>query len=82
MNTRDIAEAISPIIAEYTREEQPVFVAAGVSNDATARGATMFFYARVAHSVIYIAGIPYLRTLAFLVGFSGMLGIARQIFTA
>ena len=56
--------------------------AAGVSNEATVLGATMFFYARVAHTVIYIAGIPYLRTVAFVVGFSGMLGIARQIFAA
>ena len=56
--------------------------AAGVSNEATARGATLFFWGRVAFTGIYIAGIPYLRTLAFVVALAGMFDIARALLTA
>ena len=34
---------------------------AGVSNDATALGASVFFFARVAHAVVYAAGWPVIR---------------------
>jgi len=56
--------------------------AAGVSNEATARGALLFFWGRVAFTGIYIAGIPYLRTLAFAVGLVGMFEIARTLLWA
>ncbi len=52
---------------------------AGVSNEATALGAMLFFWARVAHAVVYIAGVPYVRTLAFLVSLIGMFDIAREL---
>ncbi len=55
---------------------------AGVSNEATAWGAVLFFWARVAHAVIYVAGIPYVRTVAFIVAFGGMLDIARELLAA
>ena len=38
----------------------------------TVLGAQLFFWGRLAHAVIYIAGIPYLRTLAFFAGYVGM----------
>lgn len=67
-------------------ENLPVFAALvliahamGVSNDATAFGATLFFMSRVAHAVIYIAGIPYLRTVAFFASVAGMLSIVNEI---
>ncbi|MFT4570659.1 MAG: putative MAPEG superfamily protein [Hyphomicrobiaceae bacterium] len=41
---------------------------AGVSNEATLFGATLFFWARIVHGAVYIAGIPYIRTAAFVVG--------------
>jgi uncharacterized MAPEG superfamily protein len=70
-------------------ENLPVFVAlvlaaqvAGVANEATAFGTVQFFWGRVAHAAIYIAGIPYLRTLAFLVALNGMLDIARELLGA
>jgi uncharacterized MAPEG superfamily protein len=47
----------------------------GLSNAETALGSTLFFWSRVAYAAIYIAGIPYLRSLAFLVSFVGMLDI-------
>jgi len=54
----------------------------GVSNEATAEGAVLFFWARVGHAVIYIAGIPYLRTAAFGVSLLGLGMIARAILMA
>ena len=39
------------------------------NNEITAMAATVFFYARLAHAVIYTMGIPVLRTMAFFVGF-------------
>ncbi len=67
-------------------ENFPVFVAlvvaaqlSGATNETTALGATVFFWGRVAHALIYIAGIPYLRTVAFGVSLVGMVMIASQI---
>ena len=54
---------------------------AGVSNDDTHLGAALFFWGRVAHAGVYIAGIPYLRTIAFLVSLNGMFRIARTVVT-
>jgi uncharacterized MAPEG superfamily protein len=53
--------------------------ASGHAGAATALGATLFFWARVAHAIVFIAGIPWLRTLAFLVGVIGMAMIFFQI---
>lgn len=47
--------------------------AAGVSNDTTAQGATIFFFARVAHAIIYAFGWPLVRPLFY---FAGLYGIA------
>jgi uncharacterized MAPEG superfamily protein len=52
---------------------------AGVAGEGTARGATLFFWGRLAHATVYIAGIPYLRTAAFLVAIAGMLQISRAL---
>ena len=52
---------------------------AGVSNEQTHLGAALFFWGRVAHAAVYIAGIPYVRTLAFLVSVSGLFRVAREV---
>lgn len=39
----------------------------GVSNDATVLSARIYVAARLVHYVIYVAGIPIVRTVAFLV---------------
>jgi uncharacterized MAPEG superfamily protein len=39
--------------------------AAGISNDMTVAGAQIFVAGRVAHAVIYLAGWPYVRPLAW-----------------
>ena len=38
----------------------------------TMLGAQLFFWSRLAHAIVYIAGIAYVRTLAFFVGYIGM----------
>ncbi len=50
---------------------------AGVSSEHTVWGVTVFFWARVAHAITYIAGIPYLRTAAFTVSLVAMFDLAR-----
>ena|SRR5215468_6874939 len=54
--------------------------AAGKANAATAVGATLFFWGRVAHVAVYTAGIIYLRTLVFAVAALGELMILFQLF--
>ncbi len=53
--------------------------AAGVSNDTTILGASLFFYARLAHAVIYAFGWPMIRPLFYAIGLYGMITIALQV---
>jgi uncharacterized MAPEG superfamily protein len=50
-----------------------------VSNAMTLLGAQLFFWGRLAHAIIYIAGIPWLRTAAWLVSMIGLLLIFWQL---
>jgi len=54
--------------------------AAGVSNDQTALGASLFFYARFAHAVVYAFGWPWIRPLCWFVAIAGMAMIVLQLF--
>ena len=56
--------------------------AAGVSNDATALGASLFFYARVAHAIVYAFGWPLIRPLFYFVGLYGTFSILLEILKA
>ena len=47
----------------------------GAANEQTAFWAQVFFWARAAHALIFYAGIPYLRTVAFAIGFIAEIGI-------
>ena len=69
-------------------ENLPVFAVlvlvahiAGQADALTATGATLFFLARVAHAVVYTAGITTIRTVMFFVGLAGelliLVGILR-----
>jgi uncharacterized MAPEG superfamily protein len=49
--------------------------AAGVSNGHTADASVAYFWARVVHVAAYTFGLPWVRTLAFVVGF-----VAQVIF--
>ena len=50
-----------------------------VSNAMTLLGAQLFFWGRLAHAIIYIVGIPWLRTAAWLVSVIGLLLIFWQL---
>lgn len=52
----------------------------GVSNETTAMGATLFVLARVAHALLFIAGVPFLRTLAWAAGVAGVVLVASGLF--
>ena len=51
----------------------------GVANWQTAFGATIFFWARVAHAALYISGIWRLRAVAFFAGLGGEVLIALRL---
>jgi uncharacterized MAPEG superfamily protein len=53
--------------------------AAGVHNGTTLLGAELFFWGRVAHAVLYLAGIPWARTAAWGVSVIGLLLIFWQL---
>lgn len=62
-----------------TLESLPLFIAlvlvahiAGKTDTTTLLGAQLFFWGRVAHWLIYLAGIPWLRTVAWAVSVIGM----------
>lgn len=52
---------------------------AGAANEMSALMAQIFFGARIVHAVTYIAGIPYVRTVAYLVGVYATFKIAMQL---
>ena len=45
----------------------------------TLLGAQLFFWGRVAHAIVYIAGIPWLRTAAWGVSVIGLILIFAQL---
>lgn len=53
--------------------------AVGVSNETTVLACQAFFWARVVHAAAYTFGIPWVRTLAFAVGFVCQMAIALQL---
>jgi len=50
-----------------------------ISNNATTSAAAAYFWARLIHAGAYTAGIPWVRTLAFVFAWGGSLCIAWQI---
>ena len=46
--------------------------ASGRANESTALGATLFFWGRAAYAIIYVVGIPWLRTAAWAVSIAGI----------
>ena len=53
--------------------------AAGISNNAIATAAMVYFWARVVHALAFTFGVPWVRTLAFVVGFICQATVAWQI---
>lgn len=67
-------------------ESLPLFIALALiaqitakANAATLTGCELFFWGRFAHWLIYIIGIPWLRTIAWLVSVIGLIVIFRQL---
>jgi len=55
--------------------------AVGAANNATAAASIAYFIARLVHYPVYVAGIPFLRTLSFFVGWLSLVCIFFQIIT-
>jgi uncharacterized MAPEG superfamily protein len=51
----------------------------GKGNATTMLGASLFFWGRVAYAVIYLVGLPWLRTASWVVSIIGLLLIFVQI---
>lgn len=56
-----------------------VAVATGKTNDMTLLGAQLFLWGRVAYAIIYLAGLPWLRTLSWFVSVIGLVVIFAQL---
>jgi len=51
----------------------------GVHNQMTLLGVLLFFWGRVAHAIVYLAGLPWLRTVAWTVYVVGLVLIFLQL---
>lgn len=56
-----------------------VAVAAGKTNPMTLLGAQIFLYARIVYALVYIAGVPWLRTGVWAVSVVGLAMIFLQL---
>lgn len=52
---------------------------AGISNGVTQEAAMLYFWGRLVHAIAYTAAWPWVRTLAFAVGFFCQVAFAWQI---
>jgi len=53
--------------------------AVNATNEATAMAAVVYFWARIVHWAVYTLRIPWIRTIAFVVGFVCQMTFAWQI---
>jgi uncharacterized MAPEG superfamily protein len=51
----------------------------GKADNAVVTSSMVYFWARVAHYIIYTAGIPYLRTISFTIGWLACICIFWQV---
>lgn len=61
--------AIFVIVAQLT----------GKANATTALGTTIFFWARLVYAIVYLAGIPWVRTAVWAVSFVGLVMVGSQL---
>ncbi len=54
---------------------------AGKANAMTAFWTICFFWLRLAHAVVYLLGVPYVRTVIFTLGFVCVVGIFWELIT-
>jgi len=55
---------------------------AGITSPTTIAACQLYFFARLAHYVIYTLGIPFLRTVAFAAGFVAQMTLAIALLGA
>ncbi|MEL6341704.1 MAG: MAPEG family protein [Myxococcota bacterium] len=74
--------------SDNLRENLPLFAilvlvahVSGAADSMSATGAVLFFSTRVAHALVYIVGIPYLRTLMWMASIGGLVLILLSIVT-
>jgi len=53
---------------------------AGRTNPMTALGAALFFWGRLSYALVYLAGVPWLRTLTWAVSVAGIVLVLVQLF--
>lgn len=53
--------------------------AAGISNDITVMACEVYLWARVVHVISYTLAVPFLRTIAFTVGFACQAALFLQL---
>lgn len=53
--------------------------AADISSPLTTQACMLYFYARLAHLVVYTLGVPVLRTVTFAIGFGCQMLLAYQL---
>lgn len=51
----------------------------GISTEMTVLGAQLFFYSRIVHAGLYLAGVPWIRPAAWAVGIIGCLLIFIEL---
>ena len=56
-----------------------IAVVSGKTNATTLLGAQLFFWARLVYAGVYVAGIPWLRTLVWLASVVGLILIFSQL---
>ena len=52
-----------------------------ISNTLTVLGAQLFFYSRVAHAIVYLLGLPYIRPVFWTVGIIGTIMVFLALFS-
>jgi uncharacterized MAPEG superfamily protein len=52
----------------------------GHSTESTAIACAVYFWSRLAHVIVYVMGVPVLRTLAFTVGFLAQAALVLAVF--
>ena len=52
---------------------------AGKANATTAFWAVSFFWLRVAHAMVFLLGVPYLRTLIYTLSYIAVLGLFWEL---
>jgi uncharacterized MAPEG superfamily protein len=52
----------------------------GIATEGTAIACAVYFWARLAHVIVYVLGVPVLRTLAFTVGFLAQAALVLAAF--